>query len=260
MELKSTMEQKAYIKLNDLSLDFRHYNGVPPSFRARVQQVFTGDFKRTKQFRALDQISLTINSGDRLGIVGGNGSGKTTLLKCIAGIYSPLLGSVVVRGRVVPLLELGSGFSMGMSARKNIYLNGAILGMSHDEMKAMENDILNFAGISDFADQPVISLSSGMKSRLGFSIASFLNPEILLLDEVFATGDISFVEKARAKMEGMIDQSHIVVVVSHQEDVIRSTCNRVVVLHHGQVQFDGDPVDALSFYHDLMKSNPKKGE
>ena len=137
--------------------------------------------------------------------------------------------------------------------RENIYLNGAILGLSRRDVTEIEDEILAFSGLSDFAERPLIHLSSGMRSRLGFSIATFLSPDILLLDEVFATGDVAFVAKARARMKEMIDRCEILIVVSHQEEIIRDVCSRTLVLDHGTIRFDGDTDIALNEYKRILR-------
>lgn len=185
------------ISVQDLSIRFRQHVGSP-SIRETVDRFINRKRVASQGFLAVKNMSLEVKDGDRVAVVGHNGAGKSTMLKCLAGIYPPSEGMVRVNGILIPLLELGAGFSMSLSARDNIYLNGAILGLDRKKIQEIEGEILEFAELKDFSDQPMITLSLGMRSRLGFSVASFLDPEILLLDEVFATGDIAFVQKAKA--------------------------------------------------------------
>lgn len=239
------------ISIEGLNIAFkRHANA--PSIRKLVGQMIRRDTTASNDFLAVQNVNLSIKDGDRVAIVGHNGAGKSTLLKCLAGIYPPSHGEVKIKGVLIPLLELGAGFSMSLSARENIYLNGAILGLSKQQIQEIEDEILAFAELQNFADQPMITLSLGMRSRLGFSVASFLEPEILLLDEVFATGDIAFIQKAKARMIEMIDNCRIVMMVSHQEEILREVCNRMVVMHHGKVVMDGSVDEGLKFYHHLL--------
>jgi ABC-type polysaccharide/polyol phosphate transport system ATPase subunit len=218
--------------------------------------VFTGN-KRLNDYRdffALHEISLIINPGDRVGIVGLNGAGKSTLLKTISGIYKPHRGRISVAGRITPLMELGAGFDPEQTGRKNIYLNGALLGFSPSEMKEKEREISDFSELGDFLDMPVKYYSSGMYGRLAFSIAATTDPEILMIDEVFATGDGHFVEKSSQRIQSMVERSTILVVVTHDMKQIRRLCNRVIFLDHGNILSDGDPKTVLEEYERKIAS------
>jgi len=241
---------QAGILVQSLDVTFKQHTGAP-SLRKMVAQ-YMNKKSVSKGFLAVNNLNFKINDGDRVAVVGHNGAGKSTLLKCLAGIYPPSSGLVQINGVLIPLLELGAGFSMSLSARENIYLNGAILGLSKKQVSVIEDDVLDFAELQDFADQPMITLSLGMRSRLGFSVASFLEPEILLLDEVFATGDIAFIQKAKARMVEMIDNCRIVMMVSHQEEILREICNRMIVMDHGKIVMDGNVDDGLRYYHKLL--------
>ncbi|WP_157819305.1 ABC transporter ATP-binding protein [Mariprofundus aestuarium] len=245
------MSNDALILINELEVAFPQPSGLGKVLRGLFHRGTQS--QGVKKMRALKGVDLEFSSGERVGIVGHNGAGKSTLLKCMAGIYPPTKGRVEIIGSLIPLLELGAGFSMSMTVQDNIYLNGAILGLAKSEMKEMERDILDFSGLDDYKEHQLIHLSSGMRSRLGFSIASFLAPDILLLDEVFATGDASFVNKAKERMNKMIDRCEILVIVSHQESIIRDVCSRTIVLDHGTVKFDGDTDAALSEYQAIVK-------
>lgn len=243
------------VKVQDLSVTFLRHAGLAASFKETAVRLLGKSKDSEKNFVALKQVNFEVFEGERVAVVGHNGAGKSTLLKCIAGIYPPSIGRIEVNGMLIPLLELGAGFSMAMSVRENIYLNGAILGLPKAKVRELEYDILEFSELEKFADQPMISLSSGMRSRLGFSVASFLSPEILLLDEVFATGDISFVKKAKQRMAEMIEDCRIVIMVSHQEAIIRDVCNRMVVMDHGKIVMDTTSIDeGYKYYHKLLNA------
>lgn len=239
----------ALIDLRDVTLRFRRYGDTRPTLKQTVlNRIFRRQFKTVSEFALYDGLSLTVGRGERLGVIGHNGAGKSTLLKMISGIYRPTRGVVRVRGRVAPLIELGAGFNPELSGVENIYLNGAVLGFSQAEMRAKVEGILEFAGLREFANTPVKYYSSGMTLRLAFSIATDVEPEVLLVDEIFAAGDQEFVAKARQRMQKLIDASHIMVFVSHSLPLVRELCNRVVWLDHGKVVRDGSPAEVVGAY------------
>lgn len=239
-----------FIRAHNLSVKFRIYHNASPSLKDLVVNQFKGNKppENFTEFFALNNLSLEVNPGDRLGIIGLNGAGKSTLLKTIAGIYTPHAGRVVVSGRMTPLMELGAGFDQEQTGRENIYLNGTLLGFSPAEMKIREKAITEFSELGEFIDLPVKYYSSGMYGRLAFSIATMTEPEILLIDEVFATGDAHFVEKSAQRILQLVEQSQIVVIVSHSLDQIARLCNRVIVMDKGIILRDGDPQSAIEFY------------
>lgn len=251
---------KTFIHAKGVSVKFRIYHNPVPSLKELLVNQFTGTRNRDNftEFLAINNISLEINSGDRLGIVGLNGAGKSTLLKTIAGIYSPHYGRVVVSGRITPLMELGAGFDTEQTGRENIFLNGALLGFSPAEMKEKEQAITEFSELGEFLDLPVKYYSSGMYGRLAFSIATMTEPEILFIDEVFATGDAHFVEKSSQRILQLVEQSKIVVIVSHNLDQINKLCNRVIVMDKGTILKDGPPPEMLAFYADNIIHQSEK--
>lgn len=246
----------AYIQLDLVSVIFRIYHNPNPSLKDTVVNWFTGNKKLDdyRDFFALHEITLKINPGDRVGLIGLNGAGKSTLLKTVSGIYKPHRGKISIKGRITPLMELGAGFDPEQTGRKNIYLNGALLGFSPAEMKEKEREISEFSELDDFLDLPVKYYSSGMYGRLAFSIAAMSDPEILMIDEVFATGDGHFVEKSTQRIQQMVEKSSILVVVSHNIDQIRRLCNRIVFLDHGNVVNDGDPEMVIGQYKQKLAS------
>lgn len=241
----------ALIRFSRVSLRFRSYGDALPSFKQAVFRRLTGRrFKPDSERWLYNDLDLTIPHGCRLGVLGPNGAGKSTLLKMICGIYRPTRGSITVRGQIAPLIELGAGMISELSGEENIYLNGAFMGYSRREMRQKVDRIFEFAGLQNFRTVPIKYYSSGMVLRLGFSTASDLNPEVLLLDEIFAAGDAEFVQRARARMEKLVDASHIVVIVSHQLDLINQMCNRAIHIENGSIVDDGPPRDVTRRYLD----------
>ena len=199
----------------------------------------------SEDFWALKDVSFEVNQGDRIGIIGRNGAGKSTLLKILSRITEPTTGRVKIKGRVASLLEVGTGFHPELTGRENIYLNGAILGMSRVEIKKKFDEIVAFAEIEKFLDTPVKRYSSGMYVRLAFAVAAHLEPEILIVDEVLAVGDAQFQKKCLGKMEDVSKEGRTVIFVSHNMDAIERLCDRVVLLKSGQVASDSDAVDRV---------------
>ncbi len=228
---------------------FRVYTERPPGLKERLYR-----FRRARyhEFHALNGVDLQVRHGETVALIGPNGSGKSTLLKCIAGILPADAGEVAVHGRIATLLELGAGFHEELSGRENIYLNGAILGLSRAEIAAAFDDIVDFAGVREFIDAPVRNYSSGMYVRLGFAIAVHVDPDILLVDEVLSVGDQTFQEKSLAQMRSFSQKGKTVVLVSHDLGAVRSLCERTLVLHHGEIAFDGPTDDAIEAYQQLL--------
>ena len=237
------------INVENLSIKFRIYHDSSPS----LKDYFANLFRRKDQsaysdFWAVKNCSFEINAGDRVGIIGHNGAGKSTLLKALCRIYEPSDGLVSVDGRLAPLLEIGAGFHPEFTGRENIYLNGAILGYTKKQLKEIEPEVIAFAELEEFIDTPVKYYSTGMYMRLAFSLATAMHADILILDEVFAGGDAAFMEKARARMHEMIDKANIMIMVSHDHELIKSLCNRVIWLDHGKLVADGSPEDIVERY------------
>lgn len=193
-----------------------------------------------EEFWALKDVSLNIEKGDSVGIVGLNGSGKSTLLKIIAGVMKPTRGKVKVHGSIAPMIELGAGFDMDLSARENIYLNGAVLGYSRTEMNAKIESILDFAELWDFVDMPLKNYSSGMVARLGFAIATAHTPDVLIVDEVLGVGDYKFQEKCEKRINEIVESGATVLFVSHSIGQVRNLCKHVLWLEHGTQLMYGD--------------------
>lgn len=200
------------------------------------------------EFYALQDISFTLPKGESLGIVGVNGSGKSTLLKVIAGIYMPYQGSVRVSGVIAPLIELGAGFDGELTARENIFLNGALFGYDRFYMQERFEEIIDFAELWEFVDVPVRNYSSGMAARLGFAVATMVKPEILICDEILSVGDARFQKKCRKKMDDMLSGGTTLLFVSHSTDQVKSICSRAIFLEHGKMKMEGNSKEVCDYY------------
>lgn len=203
-------------------------------------------------FAALRDVSLAIYPGEALGVIGRNGNGKSTLLKLIAGVMAPTEGRVLVRGRVCPIIELGTGFHPDLTGRENIFLNASMLGMSNREVRQRFDEIVDFSGIPEFLDTPLKHYSSGMYLRLAFSVAVHCDPDILLVDEAMAVGDELFQEKCLERMREFPARGTAVVFVSHSLDMVEQYCSRAVILDHGSVVAEGEPAAMALHYHGML--------
>lgn len=241
------MSPDVAVSVQHVTKGFRLYSERNDSLKAAVMR---GGRARYEEFVALDDVSLEIPAGRTFGLVGENGSGKSTLLKCIAKILRPDSGRVSTRGKVAALLELGSGFHPELSGRENVFLNGSILGLSKKELEATFDEIVHFAGVEAFIDQPVKNYSSGMYVRLGFSIAINVDPDVLLVDEVLAVGDATFQRKCMEKFAAYRAAGKTVVVVSHDTASMRLLCDSVAWLEHGKVVALGRPDEVVDTYVD----------
>ena len=204
------------------------------------------------EFWALKNISFEILPGERLGVLGFNGAGKSTLLKAVAGVLKPTKGSVEVRGVIAPLLELGAGFDMNYSGKENIFLYGATMGYSRKFIESKYDEIIAFSELEDFIDVPVKNYSSGMRARLGFSIATAVEPEVLILDEVLSVGDAKFRKKSEAKIRSMFDKGVTVIFVSHNTEQVRSLCNKAILLEHGELTASGNADEVCDIYDEQV--------
>lgn len=228
------------ITVKNLTLRFRIYHDRSPSLKETFANFFKEKFHTSySEFIALNNINLEINAGDRVGIIGHNGAGKSSLLKCLSKVYESDEGIVNIEGRLAPLLEIGAGFHPEFTGRENIYLNGSILGMSKKELSEVEEEVIKFAGVENFIDTPVKYFSTGMYMRLAFSLATAINPDILLLDEIFAGGDENFMLKAKERMNKLINKANIMILVSHDLSVINELCNRIILMENGTIVADG---------------------
>ena len=235
------------IEVSDVTMQFRLNNDRILSLKEFVTTALRGKLQYNN-FTALEHVSFTVKKGETLGLIGRNGAGKSTLLKVISGILKPTEGSVTCHGNIVPMLELGSGFDMDLTGRENIFLNGAILGYSEEFLKSKYQEIVDFSELGQFIEVPIRNYSSGMLARLAFSVASVVNPEILIVDEILSVGDAGFQEKSRKRMLELMGGGTTVLFVSHSLDQIREMCNRAVWLEHGQVKALGRAADICDAY------------
>ena len=234
--------ENSIISLKNISMRFNLGIDKNFSFKQGFIDLISGKRKKEKKedFWALTDVSFEMAPGDILGLIGPNGAGKSTLLKIVAGVMKPTKGELFVGGNVCPMIELGAGFDPELNCRENVFLNGAIMGYSKEFLTSKYDEIVEFSELRDFMEVPVRNLSSGMVARLAFSIATMVDPEILIIDEILSVGDMAFQDKSKEKMLGMIGGGTTVLYVSHDIGTIKELCNKVVWLDHGRlVKFGG---------------------
>jgi len=242
----------AQIDVSGLSLDFPLYHASARSLKKMVFSTVTGrmgsDAKHRVVVQALRDISFSVAGGGRLGLIGGNGAGKTTLLRTLAGIYEPVDGRVFVRGRLNALLDPSLGMNPELTGRENIMLRGLYNGLDRAAILRLEEDVCEFAELGDFIDLPVRIYSSGMVVRLGFGLATAIRPQVLLMDEWFLAGDVTFMEKARLRLEDLVRGAEILVLSSHAMPVIAAWCTRVIWMDQGRIRADGPTDEVMGQY------------
>lgn len=221
-----------------------------------TKKIGAKNYNKGEKFKALDNISFEVKKGERIGIIGHNGAGKSTLLKLISRVTGPTDGKIYLNGRVASMLEVGTGFHPELTGRENVYMNGAILGMTKKEIDAKMEDIIEFSEVRQFIDTPVKRYSSGMYVKLAFSVAAHLDSEIMIMDEVLAVGDMAFQRKCINKMIDVSNEKNrTILYVSHNMNTIRQLCNRVIVLNHGKIVFDGNVESGIKIYLDVEQIN-----
>ena len=240
------------IVVDNVSKVFRISTTPVNSLKERILGIGRNHYQ---EFGALHDIDFTIEQGETVGILGHNGSGKSTLLKCIAGILTPTRGEVRVRGRLASLLELGAGFHPDLTGRENVFINAAFLGMPRREIAAIFDDIVEFAGLEQFIDEPVKHYSSGMYVRLAFAVAVNLEPDVLLVDEVLAVGDEVFQLKCMSRIKQFQDEGRTIVLVTHAAETVRQICGRAIVLDHGNLVIDDEPGKAIRVFREYLHGN-----
>lgn len=246
----------AFIKLNQVSVEFPIYSSNSISFRKNFIRMATGglvmhDANKRIVVRSLNNLSLQIHHGDRVGLVGHNGAGKSTLLRLLGGIYEPSSGDIQVEGKISTMLDIMHGIESESTGYENIKMRCLMLGMSNLEIKQSMDKIAQFSNLGDYLNMPVSTYSSGMLVRLAFSISTCMQPDILLIDEVFGTGDADFFEKARQRMIDLMNHSRIVVFASHAPVLIREFCNKILVLNAGAIEYYGPIEEAQKLYPSL---------
>lgn len=243
------MEERHSIEVTDLVISYRNLK------KTSIKKNLLRFRKRTvENFVAVKGISFYVREGEILGIIGKNGSGKSTTLNALAGIFSPDSGTIDLKGHSISLLSIGVGFQKEMTGRENIFLSGMLLGFSEEQIKAKEQEIIDFAELGDFIDMPVRTYSSGMHSKLAFSITAILETDIMLIDEVLSVGDQKFKKKSYKKMKSLIsDKTRTVVIVSHNISTLEKLCDTVMWMHEGEIKKIGDPKEVLEEYVNFME-------
>jgi lipopolysaccharide transport system ATP-binding protein len=242
----------ANLLVDNVSVSFPLYHGESRSLKKTMFAAASGRLGEDRKHRlvveALRNVSFELHTGDRLGFIGSNGAGKTTLLRAMAGIYEPAGGEITIDGAVTALLDPGQGMNAELTGNENIRLRGLFNGLSDAQIKQLQQDVADFAGLDQFLALPVRTYSSGMVVRLGFALATAIKPQILLMDEWILAGDASFLDKARHRLETMVRGAEILVLSSHSPDIILKWCNRVIWMDRGQIKADGAPEEVLAAY------------
>ena len=242
------------IEVRNVSKHFKLYHEQYHTLKERL--IFLRRAKRFEEFHALEDVSFEVEEGTTFGLIGANGSGKSTILKLMAGILRPSAGEVIVKGRIGALLEVGAGFHPDLTGRQNVYLNGSILGFSTREINRKFDDIVSFAGIENFIDNPVRNYSSGMYIRLGFAVAVHMDPDILLIDEVIAVGDEAFQAKCMERIRKFQDDGKTILIVTHAVDGIRDLCSQAALLSKGRLAAYGNPSEVIRQYRNKVSRTP----
>ena len=246
--LVTTEEPEVVLRLEDVSVVYKVTRERISSFKEYAIRRFRREILHD-EFWALRRVSIELSKGEVFGIVGPNGAGKSTMLKIVARVLRPTYGRVWVKGRVAPLLEMGAGFHVELTGRENVYLYGSLLGFTRQEMEAKFERIVDFAELWDFIEAPLRTYSTGMVTRLGFSIATDVQPDILIVDEILGVGDEAFQRKSRARMLGFCEQGTTVILVTHNSALMRSMCQRAMWLEHGEVKMTGPAGEVADAYH-----------
>ena len=239
------------VKVENVTQRFRVIQERPDTLRELFSNFLRHEVSY-HNFDAVKDVSLDVPDGQMLGLIGRNGSGKSTLLKIIAGVYKPTAGKVHVRGKIAPMIELGAGFHSELTGRENILMNGLLMGYSKEEMKEREQRIIDFAEIGDFIDSPVKQYSSGMHTRLAFAVATEVDPQVLIIDEILSVGDAGFQRKSFARIQDFRQAGKTILFVSHNMPVITMYCDRAVLLEKGSIMADGDPTEVAELYKNLL--------
>ena len=241
------------IEITDLVMEFKVTKDKIDTLKEYVIRTLKRNKKEKRKIRVLDGISFKVYKGERLGILGFNGAGKSTLLRIIAGIYEPTEGSIKINGKIAPLLELSAGFDKNYTGKNNVYLNGAFLSMDEKFINEKYDEIVEFSELGEFINYPVKNYSKGMKSKLGFSIATVVNPDILIIDEILAVGDIKFKKKSSEKLKQMMKDGTTVLLVSHSLKDIKTICDRCIWIENGKLVMEGETKKVIDAYVERSK-------
>lgn len=251
------MDKDIAISVKDVSMSFNLNKEKVDNLKEYVIKFLTRKLEY-KKFYALKDINFEVKKGEHLAILGLNGAGKSTLLKTIVGVYKPVEGTIEKDGVIAPLLELGAGFDPNYTGEENIYLYGAILGYDREYIKSKFDEIVEFSELGHFIKVPIKNYSSGMKARLGFSIATAVEPDVLILDEVLSVGDAGFKKKSLAKVQSLFDKGVTVLFVSHSIEQVKAICDTAILLEHGKIIAQGDVQDVIPVYESKIKKKPVK--
>ena len=242
------IDNNVAIKVEHLSMEFKSSNDKIDTLKELFIRTIKRNKGETKKITVLKDISFTVNRGEKLGILGFNGAGKSTLLRIIAGIYEPSDGKIQINGKIAPLLELSAGFDKNYSGKDNIYLNGALLSMDKEFIDSKYDEIVEYSELGEFINLPVKNYSKGMKAKLGFSIATLINPDILIIDEILAVGDIKFRKKSGKTLNNMMAGGVTVLLVSHSINQVRRICDRCIWIDNGEIIMEGDVNEVCDAY------------
>lgn len=243
----------ASIEFHNACVDFPIYNASGRSLKKRLIQVATGGQLGANEqgrviVRALENLTFTMNDGDRVGLLGHNGAGKSTLLRLLSGVYAPSSGTARISGDIGSLIDISLGIDPEATGRENIFVRGALLGMTKSEISDKLDEIIEFSELGEFVDMPVRTYSTGMHLRLAFAVSTTVRPEILIMDEWLSVGDEGFKHKAEARMTELVKATNILVIASHSRELVMHTCNRVIWLEHGKIRMDSDPETVTQAY------------
>ena len=238
--LTDDTDKEIVIKVENVTMEYKIVKEKIDTIKEFVIRTFKRNIKQPKMFTALKNISFEVQKGDRVGIIGFNGAGKSTLLKLLSGVYYPTEGTIKTKGKLAPLLELGAGFDNNYTGKANIFLNGAFLGFPETFLKEKYDEILEFSELGEAINYPVKNYSSGMRAKLGFSIATLVEPDILIIDEILSVGDLKFQKKSSEKLRSLINSGITVLLVSHSVSQIREICNKAIWIDKGEIMMMGD--------------------
>jgi len=242
----------AHINFQNVGVDFPIYNASSRSLKNKIAKIATGGIISSSPngvvVRALDDLSFHLQDGDRVAIVGHNGAGKTTLLRTLGKIYLPTFGRADIVGKIGSLIDISLGIDPEATGRDNIFIRGALLGMSRSYLNGILEEIIDFSELGDFIDMPVRTYSSGMHLRLAFAVSTVLRPEILIMDEWLSIGDEGFRKKSQARMDELVSSTKILIVATHSRELVLSSCNRVIWMEHGKIRMDGKPKEVTDIY------------
>jgi len=243
-----TIDDNVAIRVTNLSMDFKYSKDKIDSLKEYIIRTIKRDKRKSRKVRVLDNINFKVKRGEKLGILGFNGAGKSTLLKIISGIYEPSEGEVKINGKIAPLLELSAGFDKNYTGRDNIYLNGAFLSMDKKYLDSKIDEIIEYSELGEYIDVPIKNYSKGMKAKLGFSIATLIEPDILIIDEILSVGDIKFRKKSGKKINEMMAEGVTVILVSHSIRQVKRICDRCIWIDDGKLVMEGPAEEVCNAY------------